>query len=296
MNTGPAGAVMREAIFTAQDIKKTYENVDDLLVTKRIIQKYSTNRVDIRERALENLDLSFVREALDLGSGYGFFIEILGGRLRSDARITGLDLASGNEAAYRKTVSSLNYEASFISGPADQIRGMADGSFDLIIASYSLYFFPHLMGEIHRLLARGGIFIAVTHSSDALGEAIGFVRSCMRRMGLPAPAHTALGRLLAAFSLENGRSLLGAYFKSIEKISYRNSMVFGPEHVDDCIYYLEKKRNLIYKEALENHAERVTDLESCISASIFKHARERGRVVINKDDGIFICRKDGRVH
>lgn len=296
MNTKPAGAVMREDIYTARDIRKTYENVDDLLLTKRIIKKYSTNRGDIRERALGRLDLSFVREALDLGSGYGFFIERLGGRLHDKARITGLDLVGSNETAYRKTVASIDYDARFINGPAEQICGMADGSFDLILASYSLYFFPHLVGEIYRLLSRGGLFIAITHSEEALGEAIGFVRSCMRRMGLPAPAHTALSRLLAAFSLENGSSVLGAHFKSIEKIIYRNSIVFGPDHVDDCIYYLEKKRNLIYKEALESHAERVMDLESCISASIFNHARERGRVVINKDDGIFICRKDGGVH
>jgi SAM-dependent methyltransferase len=288
------GGAMQEGIYTAGDIRKTYEKVHDLLVTKQIIKAYSTNRRDIRDAVLCGLRLPAARRVLDLGCGFGFFIEKLKGLLPGDASITGIDLVGGYERPYLDTVASAGYSGSFVKGDAGLIMKMEDGSRDLVISSYSLYFFPHLIGDIHRILDRDGVFIALTHSRHSLREAIEFVGVCMRKLGLDFPGETALSRLLMTFSLENGSGLLDPFFGRVEKIIYRNSMVFGIEHVDDCIYYLEKKRNLIYKEALDRYPERVADLESCITASIWEYAKAHGRVTFSKDDGVFICYKDGK--
>ncbi|TAL35003.1 MAG: methyltransferase domain-containing protein [Spirochaetes bacterium] len=282
---------MKEAIYTPGEIRKTYENVHDLLVTKHIIKSYSTNRRDIRDLAIRRLDLSGMRRVLDLGSGYGFFVEKLKGLLAPDATITGIDLVEHNEHAYLDTVASIHYRGEFIHGPVDLVRSMKDGSFDLIISSYSLYFFPYIVPQVARLLAGDGAFIAITHSERSLEEALGFVQGCMKTLGLRAPEKTALGRLFAAFSAENGVRLLEPFFDRVERITYRNSMVFKSGHIEDCVYYLEKKKSLIYKEIIDGYPDRVLDLERCIGARVYDHAKRHGLVSFNKDDGIFICRK-----
>ncbi len=280
---------MKDEIYTPGDIRRTYENVHDLLVTKHIIKTYSTNRRDIRDIALRHLDLSSVRSVLDLGCGYGFFIEKLKGLLDPEALITGIDLVDNYEHAYLDTVSAINYRGSFIRGSVDLARGMASGSYGLVLSSYSLYFFPHIVPQVARLLAPGGIFIAITHSEHSLEEAISFVRGCMSKLRIEVPGQTALCRLFAAFSVENGLELLGPWFGNVERIAYKNSMVFGAEHLEDCIYYLEKKRALIYKEVMDRHPGRIIDIEKCISAKVFDCAKTNGSVAFNKDDGVFIC-------
>jgi ubiquinone/menaquinone biosynthesis C-methylase UbiE len=282
---------MKNAIYTQGEIRKTYENVHDLLVTKHIIKSYSTNRHDIRDFAIRRLDLSMVRRVLDLGSGYGFFIEKLKSLLAPDAVITGIDLVEHNAHAYLDTVASIHYHGEFIHGPVDLVRSMEDESFDLIISSYSLYFFPYIVPQIARLLTRDGAFIAITHSERSLEEALGFVKGCSESLGLRTPEKTALGRLFAAFSAENGALLLEPFFGKVDRIRYRNSMVFGSSHLEDCVYYLEKKKNLIYKEMIDGYPDRLLDLEKCITARVYEHAKLNGQVSFNKDDGIFICRE-----
>jgi SAM-dependent methyltransferase len=280
---------MKDEIYSVRDIRKTYDNVHDLLVTRHIIKSYSTNRRDIRDIALKHVDLSFVRSVLDLGSGYGFFIEKLKGLLDPRARITGIDLVDNYGHAYLDTVASIRYQGSFLKGSVDLTRGMEAGSFDLILSSYSLYFFPYIVPEVARLLSPVGIFIAITHSEHSLEEAIFFVRRCMERLGIAVPERTALCRLFAAFSVENGLELLGPWFGHVERIAYKNSMLFRAEHLEDCIYYLEKKRALIYKEIMDLHPDRVIDMEKCISANVFDRAKRDGSIAFNKDDGVFIC-------
>ena len=68
-------------LYSADDIAKTYEKVHDHKLTKNIISTYSTNRIDVRELALSNLDISNAEKVLDLGCGYGLFEEKLKGRL-----------------------------------------------------------------------------------------------------------------------------------------------------------------------------------------------------------------------
>ena len=61
--------------------------------TRCLIARYSINRRDIREIALEKLDLSSFKDILDLGCAYGFFTERLAGRLKSS--MGGLHQLSG---------------------------------------------------------------------------------------------------------------------------------------------------------------------------------------------------------
>jgi ubiquinone/menaquinone biosynthesis C-methylase UbiE len=281
--------VMKE-LYSHEDIRNTYEIIREHKLARKIIQKYAVNSLDIREVALGNLDLSKVKSVLDLGCGYGFFIEKLEGRLHEEARVLGLDTVEReNRAVFLETVKAVGYQGEFIHAQADCIRGMHDSSFDLVTASYSLYFFPHIIEEIARILRQGGIFIAITHSRHSLKEVTSYVPRCMEMIGLAPPSEIAINRLFKAFSLENGHKMLGPYFGHVERIIYPNNLLFPLDQADACIDYLEKKRFLIFKDVSENHPQKFDDMLSYFRTMIYDHARVHGEIVITKDDAVFRC-------
>jgi len=277
-------------IFSHEDIKKTYEELLWHKRSKDIIQEYALNRTDIRTAALQGLDLSRCTEVIDLGCGYGFFTEGLAGRLHSRARITGIDVVDHrNREAFENAVTCMGYRPVFIQGSADMIRDMSSGRFDLVIASYSLYFFPHLIGEIARILKKGGIFITITHSERSLVELIGFVMKSMREAGIAPPTELKIRRLFCAFPLERGRDMLDPHFSGVEYIPYDNALAFPLDRFDACIDYIDTKKHLLLKEVNEARPEAFDEVMSALVRNLYDHARSHGKVLVTKDDGIFRC-------
>jgi SAM-dependent methyltransferase len=276
-------------LYSRNDITKTYEQVHDLLLTRYIIKAYSLNKTDIRDVALNNLNCIKVKKVLELGCGYGFFIEKLKDRIDDGAVIIGIDMVENNREPFLHSVSSIQYKGEFISSSADIIREMPKASFDMIITSYSLYFFPHLIPEIARVLAPDGVFIAITHSKDTLHEAIQFIRSCMSSIGSLDAKETIINKLFSAFSMEEGKNQLEKYFSRVERLDYNNSMVFPADHVHDFIFYIDKKRNLIYKEVIEMMPERIDDIVQCVEKHITEYVAANGSIILNKDDAVFRC-------
>ncbi|TFG38355.1 MAG: NUDIX domain-containing protein [Syntrophobacterales bacterium] len=279
-------------LYTIDDIKRTYESIQNHVRTKRIILNYSQNTGDIREVALEGLDLSRVRNVLDMGCGYGFFTESLKGLLKEETHIVGMDVIDHkNRESFLTTVTNMGYKGDFIAENANRIKTMEDSSFDLVIASYSLYFFPHLIGEIARILAEDGIFIAVTHTESSLKEAIQIIPVCMEGLGMMPPDEILISKLFKAFSMENGKARLDPYFGEIEKIVFENSLTFPLENVDDCIEYLDKKKHLLFKDILDNYPDKMDALILSFNSSIHESAQRGKEIALTKDDVVFRCYK-----
>lgn len=282
------------AKYTTRDILYTYHNVYDLLLTKHLINTFSTNQDDIRNIAIRNLDLKYVKHVLDLGCGYGFFIEKLQGRLHDDAEIIGIDIVENNREAYLNCIEANHYHGLFINAKADILSMYPDNAFELIICSYSLYFFPHLIQEISRVLASNGLVIIITHNKKSLFEVIQLIPDCMNKLNIGSQSkfsELSITGLLNSFSSEIGYSELEAYFQNIEIIPYNNSLVFSTDHIDDCKLYITLKRNLFFKEVISYDAERVVDMENCIIDSIMHAMEDTGNFSITKDDSIFLCLK-----
>jgi SAM-dependent methyltransferase len=279
-----------ETLFSQDDIRSTYEPIKDHILSRDIIRTYASNTRDVREVALEGLDLTRVRQALDLGCSYGFFTEKLEGRLHGGAHITGIDVINrNNRDQFLATVDRMGYQGSFIQGSADLIKDIESGRFDLVAASYSLYFFPHLVGEIARILSPGGVFIAITHSRHALKEVTRYVPLSMGKAGLAPPDEIAISRLFRGFSLEDGGEALSRHFRRVERIVYPNRLHFPSGKVEDCLSYLDKKRALIMKDVPESDPQKRADVVSYFETMVYEHARENGGVDLTKDDAVFRC-------
>ena len=287
---------MTRHLYSTDDIRKTYEIIHDHKFTKDIIIRYSQNNADIREMALNGLDLSHCRSILDLGCGYGLFIERLKNRIPSEAMITGLDVLESNRPAFLHTLETTGFRGDFIKSGADHIRTIADASFDLIIASYSLYFFPHLIHDISRVLKDDGIFITITHSKFSLQEITDLIPLSMAESGIDPPTQIAITALLNSFALENGLPLLQRHFRTVETIHYPNTMIFPASDINDCIHYLTLKRHLLFKEVADTNPEKIDDVQTRFYRRVHHLAHSRGSFTITKDDGVFRCFHPRRNH
>jgi len=287
---------MTKALYSSDDIRRTYEIIHDHKFTKEVITRYSRNIQDIRGIALEGLDLSRCRTVLDLGCGYGLFVERLRNRVSAEAAVIGLDILESNRSAFLHTLEANDLKGDFIKGGADLIRTFPDASFDLVIASYSLYFFPHLIGDIARVLKDSGVFIAVTHSKNSLQEVTALIPSSMIESGIDPPAQLAITTLLSSFALENGQPLLKRHFQDVETIHYPNAMVFPVVAINECIQYLSHKRHLLFKEVADSNPEKMDDVQARFFRRVRLQAHSRGSFTITKDDAVFRCFHPWRNH
>ncbi len=243
-----------------------------------IIRQRSTNPQDIREVALDGLDLSSAQRILDLGCGFGFMAEVLAERVDPEATIVGVDAWASNEGLFVKKVTDAGREADFVCTKVDSRLPWPDGQFDVVVCCYALYFFVDVLPEIARVLSPNGVFVTITHTEGSVAgqlPAAGF-----------AEAAEALLKLTRRFSAENGLQLLSSHFGEIEQIDYSNSLRFRPEDADDLFAYLRFKLPLLTPGSEPDDA-----LPDHLTRFVHTALSHLGEVVVEKDDAVFQCRK-----
>lgn len=254
---------------------RLYEHPSAHEVISGIIRRYSSNPRDVREVALDCRDLSGVGDILDLGCGFGFMAEALARRVGEGALFTGVDVLESNRLPFTRRVQTAHREAHFVPARLDCHLAWPDHSFDLVVASYSLYFFPGTVPEIARVLRPGGALLCVTHSEASL-------RAMVRLAGVQGEESPLLS-LVRAFSAENGAEVLGRWFGDVTRCEYQNVLLFQPGDVEDLLTYLQ------YKFAsLRDWPE--SEPELCALAS--EELRRRfltnsGLVALDKTDAVF---------
>jgi ubiquinone/menaquinone biosynthesis C-methylase UbiE len=90
-----------------------------------------------------------------------------------------------------------------------------DGSFDVVAAMWMLYHVPDLdraLAEVRRVLRPGGLFVAVTNGDEHVAD--------LRR-------EAGGGRVLTAFSSENGEGALLRHFTRVEREDVATRAVFA---------------------------------------------------------------------
>ena len=255
-----------------------YENPSWHEAISGIIRQTSTNPIDVRDAVLDGVDLSFVRTILDLGCGFGFMTEAAARRAMPEATIVGVDACAANEGPYLGRVGATGRPTRFVCRRIDSQLDWPDASFDLIIASYAMYFLPGVLPEIARILSPQGVFITVTHTEK-------FCQDLMCVVGVSGPDSRLLG-LVRSFSSESAASLLTPWFEEVERVDYHNSLAFEAGQRDELLTYLLFKLPLLLSDSPPD-----SELPAALVRAVQASLSDRGRVVLDKNDAVFRCKR-----
>jgi len=266
-----------------------FHDVEAHLFTADIIKRHSTNRRDIREVALEGLNLAECGNILDLGCGFGFFTEALKGKVREDATIIGVDIVEDYRPLFLRACESAGVRGDFYPSGVSVISDFDDDSVDLAICSYSLYFFPEIVSDISRVLKNDGLLISTVHGRNNMRELIDFAKDIMQRCGILQPDESLpIEIFIGRCSSETGYGILSPWFRSIRSISYNNTLVFEPGDMYVLLEYFRFKGPFFRVNPYAT-MEEIFDLFEITLQTFFGH---RGKTFkISKDDTIFVCSK-----
>jgi len=242
-----------------------------------IIQKLSSNPLDIRNVALDRISLAAVHNVLDLGCGFGFMSAKLVAATPPGTRLIGVDIFPENRTPFLTACTVKDHPVEFITRDIKNGLPWQNGCFDLIVCSYSLYFFVESLAEIARVLHPDGWFIVITHSEHAF-------QGLYSAAGI-APKTSPLRSLLKKFSAENGYRRLHSFFREIETIPYNNRLCFQSENLVDLLHYVQFKLPLL----VEN-THRIDRIPRPVKQKLTLSLQHNQTVIIDKTDAVFRCR------
>jgi len=273
-------------VLDKKKIRKVFRDVQKHLAIAQLIRRFSTNKDDIRKTALNQADLSNYQNVLELGCAFGAFTEALKEKLHPEARITGIDIIPEYKPFFLEACRRAGYSGIFSSTGIDKIKKYPTGSFDLVICSYALYFFPNMIPEISRVLKKDGIFITITHSQEDMREIVSIVKNILQQNNsLDDKQSLPIEIIFDQFSAENGKALLHPFFSRIQEIEFKNSLVFQPQEIGSFIDYFQFKKSF-FLTGTEAHNKTIINQ---LMRELQDAAMKNNLVIMCKDDKIFIC-------
>jgi SAM-dependent methyltransferase len=231
-----------------------------------IIRIHSESKEEIRDVVKRALEWKQIGTILDLGCGYGWFEQTFDGPFRF---VAGIDLHEENRVAFLREATRLSGKPAFFKMRLPAPIDLASDAFDLIVSSYSLYFFPKILPEVKRLLNSHGTFVVITHSEAMLQEGEEFFQ------------FKNLRKLIRRFSAENGESKLRKYFSRVNTIDFTNSLFFLREDGQDLAAYIDFKKGFIRNDADPG----------LVKERLMHELEGKGSLRFNKNDRIFLVKK-----
>jgi ubiquinone/menaquinone biosynthesis C-methylase UbiE len=273
-------------VLDKKKIRKVFRDVQKHLAIAQLIRRFSTNKDDSRKTALNQADLSSCQHVLELGCAFGAFTEALKDKLHQEAKITGIDIIPEYKPFFLEACRRAGYSGLFSSSGIDKIKKYPADSFDLVICSYALYFFPDMIPEISRVLKKDGLFITITHSHKDMHEMVGIVKKILKQNNsLDDKQSLPIELIFEQFSAENGKKLLHPFFGRISAIDFKNTLVFQPQEIGSFIDYFQFKKSFFL---METGAHNKTIINQLMT-ELQDLAMKKNLVTMCKDDKIFIC-------
>ena len=273
-------------VLDKKKIRKVFRDVQKHLAIAQLIRRFSTNKNDIRKTALKQVDLSNCQNILELGCAFGAFTEALKDKLHPEAKITGIDIIPEYKPFFLEACRRAGYAGYFSSSGIDKIKKYPAGSFDLVICSYALYFFPDMIPDIARVLKKEGLFINITHSQADMREMVGIVKKILKQNNsLEDKQFLPIELIFEQFSAENGEKLLHPFFGRILAIDFKNTLVFQPQEIGSFIDYFQFKKSFFLTGTDAHNKTIINQLMRELQDSAMKN----NLVTMCKDDKIFIC-------
>jgi len=259
--------------FTDQQYLKTdqYKDSSNLDARVEIHKRFSTNSYGWCKWVFDNLlKLPETARILELGCGPGYLWKENVSGIPSTWDIILSDLSSGMlDSAWRNlVVTGRSYRFKEIDA---QSIPFADETFDAVIANHMLYHVPDkpkAIAEIKRVLKPGGRLFATAVGENHLKEITDWFRQIHKSDVWESFTNT--------FTLENGLERLKSFFPNVTLSRY-----------EDNLHVTELEPLIAYIRSGIRVGELSEDEFAKLQSDLGKELKERGRIFITKDSGLF---------
>lgn len=213
---------MSERFYDKETIKKRlYGTAEALNIRIETHRRYSTAPIQLADWALALLPISGREVVLDAGCGSGYFLSLLAKKL-TRGRAVALDLSWGVMQKAIETAQQEGLPITFLVGDVEELP-FAAKAFDMVMANHMLYHvldISRAIGELYRILKKGGWFLATTNSQTTMEELDSLH---LRALGV---SDLRLERPDNRFSLENGERFLRKHFPEVGVHPFPDSLEF----------------------------------------------------------------------
>lgn len=252
------------------NIIEQYKNAKNLNDRISLHEKYSTNKQGWFNWLFEKIDFSKVNRLLEIGCGNGKLWQ----ENTIDLRNREIFLSDISEGMVEEVRNKLGSDFNCIMVDAEKIP-FKDAYFDSIIANHVLFYLNDLnqgLKEISRVLKPNGVLYCSTYGSKHMKEITDIVQNFDSRVNLSNHS------LYDVFGLENGESILCAYFKTVKRYDYRDTLeITESKPLIDYIMSCHGNQNEIL-------GPRLTDFKEYIDELL----KKKGKIVVTKHAGLFI--------
>ena len=259
--------------FTDQQYLKTdqYKDSSNLDARVEIHKRFSTNSYGWFNWVFDTLvKIPADAKILELGCGPGYMWRECSNRIPTGWDITLSDLSAGMvDAAWRNLV---------VTGRAFRFKEIdaqsipfEDETFDAVIANHMLYHVPDkpkAIAEIKRVLKTDGRFFATTVGDNHLKEITNWFRQIHKSEIWESFANL--------FTLENGLAQLKPFFPNVTVSRY-----------EDNLHVTELEPLIAYFHSGVRAGELSEDEFATLQNDLEKELKEKGRIFISKDSGLF---------
>lgn len=269
------------------ELAEVFRNVSSHIIVSGIIRNQLTTNLDVREEALKGLDFTGFTKILDIGCGFGFFTRGLAGRLSWEAEVTGIDLHEKYRKYYLASAEKAGITGKFISKGISVINDFNESTFDLIICSYALYFFPGYIQQISRILKDQGLLVVITHSCPHMKELTYLVKEILASESISQDSLLPYEMLINRFCDYNGNDILSTFFRNVSRKEFRSEILFDRSDFSKFVEYFRFKTPFFIPSGKVDEKK----LSSKILIKVKSLLDLEGSFHITKDDTIYVCSK-----
>ena len=256
-----------------QKLKKQYRDASNISARISLHKKYSKNPVSWFNWLFEKCALECGANVLEIGCGDASLWTQNIEKIPENISVTLTDISYGMIKDATRNIGEDDKRFTYEIMDAHRLYKL-DDSFDVVIANHVLFYCDDLdmvCREIKRVLKPGGTFICSTYSSRHMKEISELVKGFDDRIELSA------GHLYERFGKENGKQILGKYFKNVEWNQYEDELfVPAAEPVVEYVLSCHGNQN---RYIVDRYKEFV---------SYVKQKTDNG-FYITKDAGVFIA-------
>ena len=256
-----------------QKLKKQYRDASNISARISLHKEYSKNPVSWFNWLFEKCALECGTNVLEIGCGDASLWTQNIEKIPENISVTLTDISYGMIKDATRNIGEDDKRFTYEIMDAHRLYKL-DDSFDVVIANHVLFYCDDLdmvCREIKRVLKHGGTFICSTYSSRHMKEISELVKGFDDRIELSA------GHLYERFGKENGKQILGKYFKNVEWNQYEDEL-FVPT-AEPVVEYVLSCHGNQNRYIVDRYKEFV---------SYVKQKTDNG-LYITKDAGIFIA-------